>query len=394
MRKCVGVDAEKRMSKQLSYKFIKMKFKNLLFILFLFLENSNLIIAQRLNGGQEMRPGQSVYCSNRHYFMTYQTDGNFVVYRSRDNFALWSTKTYGQPAGRLTMQEDGNLVVYKPDGSAIWASVKNWGNPCRGQYLIMQDDGNAVVYDNRGNAVWASGTYREAINEDKEGWDCRRINGSNSIASRRTTFNPSIHGFQFYNDFVSEFAGIRFGGLCGGMCYSALDYFNNNIPIPTLNSTPANGTPLRTYIYNRQQNSTLDNIDKWGELGVNPFGWRTGEFFNWGLQGFNGGRLEELRAEIDAGRPAPLGLFKGGNGGFANHHQVLAIGYDLGRYTGNLGQYKEELKIFIYDPNFPLRIMTLVPNLSNATYYYLEDTRCSWLTYFVDKRYRVASPPR
>ncbi len=209
-----------------------------------------------------------------------------------------------------------------------------------------------------------------------------------------TRFNPALHGFRFRNDFVTNFAGIDFSGLCGGMAYAALDYFNHNRPVPTRRSTPANGTPLRQYIYDRQQNSTFDNLDKWAELSVNPFGWRTGEFFNWGLQGFNGGRLQELRAEIDNGRPVPLGLYKGGNGGFVTHHQVLAIGYDLGRYTGDLGQNKEDLKIYVYDSNFPSRTMTLVPNLGNATYYYVEEPSCSWLTYFVDKKYRLATPPR
>lgn len=76
------------------------------------------------------------------------------------------------------------------------------------------------------------------------------------------------------------------------------------------------------YIYNRQVTSITENLDKWAELGFNPFGWRTNEFFNWGLQGFNGGRPQELREQIEAGRPVPLGLFKAGNGGVGPHHQV------------------------------------------------------------------------
>ncbi|MBC7776694.1 MAG: hypothetical protein H7246_14770 [Phycisphaerae bacterium] len=214
---------------------------------------------------------------------------------------------------------------------------------------------------------------------------------------RMTNFNPVLHGFKFRNDFISNFAGFDFSGLCGGMAYSALDYFNNNITIPSLTTPPANGTVLRQYIYNRQQNATNDNLDKWGELSFNPFGSRTMEFFNWGLQGFNGGRLQELRAEIDNGRPVPLGLYKGGNGGFTYHHQVLAIGYDLGRYTGDLGQYKEDLKIFVYDSNFPGQTKVLRPNLSdpsNPRYVYESDPNCAWLTYFVDRRYRVSTPPR
>ncbi len=209
-----------------------------------------------------------------------------------------------------------------------------------------------------------------------------------------TRFVPSVHGFKFYNDFTTTVAGIDFRGLCGGMAYSALDYFNSGLPIPSETTPPPDGTILRNYIFNRQQNSTLDNLDKWGELTINPFGSRTQEFFNWGIQGYNGGRLEELKNEINAGKPVPLGLYKGGNGGFVTHHQVLAIGYDTGSYNGRFGEGANQVKIFIYDSNFPNRMMTLVPNLGNQTYYYLEDRSCSWLTYFVDRKYRASTPPR
>lgn len=222
---------------------------------------------------------------------------------------------------------------------------------------------------------------------------------SDALANRRmTSFNPATHGFKFINTFTSslDFAGInglRLGGLCGGMVYSALDYFNARQPIPAQTFRPANRTPLQSYIYNRQVSSLQFNIDKWTELFVNPFGWRTSEFFNWGLQGFNGGRVQELKELIDKGIPAPLGLFRAGDGGFVPHHQVLAIGYEMGRYKGDLGQFKEDFKLFIYDPNFPNRIMTLKADAVNLQFYYAEDSRCKWLTYFVDKKYSKASPP-
>src|SRR5690606_35734676 len=131
--------------------------------------------------------------------------------------------------------------------------------------------------------------------------------------------------------------------------------------------------------------------DKWAELGFNPFGARNGEFFNWGLQGFNGGRLQELRAKIDRGHPVPLGLwhYDGHAGG---DHQVLAIGYDTGRYSGDLGRHREDLKIFIYDPNYPNETKVLVPDLRRGGYRYQDEDKL-WLTYFVDGKYRASRPP-
>ncbi|WP_374012682.1 hypothetical protein [Pseudoxanthomonas koreensis] len=213
-------------------------------------------------------------------------------------------------------------------------------------------------------------------------------------APRMTGFDPARHGFAFVNSFDNDVVrelDIRTKGLCGGMTYAALDYYNARAPIPRQTHRPAVNTKLHDFIYDRQVNSIADNADKWAELGFNPFGARNGEFFNWGLQGFNGGRLQELRAKIDRGQPVPLGLwhYDGHSGG---DHQVLAIGYDTGRYTGDLGRYREDLKIFIYDPNYPNETKVLVPDLRRGGYRYQDEDKL-WLTYFVDGKYRASRPP-
>jgi Ricin-type beta-trefoil lectin domain-like len=206
-------------------------------------------------------------------------------------------------------------------------------------------------------------------------------------------FRPVTNGFHFANSFVTDIAGIvKLGGLCGGMALAAADYFIAGKPIPSQTTLPANGTPLQSYIYNRHLNSVGDNAAKWAELFNNPFGWRTSEFFNWGLQGYGGGRLEELVKQIDAGKPVPIGLFSPGNAGFAPHHQVLAIGYHLGCYKGDLGNNKEQVKIFIYDSNFPDIQLTLVPNVSGNFFFYAERPEKKFLTYFVTG-YNPATPP-
>lgn len=220
---------------------------------------------------------------------------------------------------------------------------------------------------------------------------------ADAVSGRRmTNFDPNKHGFAFSNTFQTELflQDMRFGGLCGGMAYSALDYYFANQEAPKQTYRPAVKTPLFERIYSRQQTSTMTNLDKWAELFVNPFGERSDEFFRWGLQKSGGGRLEELCKSIDQGNPCPLGLFKAGNGGTGPHHQVVAYGYELGRYKGDLGQHQADLKIFIYDPNHPKKMMTLVPNLTKKTYYYLEDVKCEWMTYFVDLKYSKTSPIR
>ncbi len=217
------------------------------------------------------------------------------------------------------------------------------------------------------------------------------------IGSRQTTFKPEVHGLKFVNSLQVEAVNdIRMSGFCGGMVYTAMDYFNARKPVPVQTYKPANGTALFDYMWGRQRSSVLDNTDKWTELFVNPFGWRTSEFFNWGIQGFNGGRLQELKTEIDKGKPVPLGLFKPGDGGGGPHHQVLAIGYNGGRYKGDLGAFSEDLEIMVYDPNFPGVTKILKPDPKNYIYYYKDEpknTNCQWQTYFVNKRYGFNTPP-
>ncbi len=226
---------------------------------------------------------------------------------------------------------------------------------------------------------------------------------------RHTGFDPKTDGYNFANtfrnDMIREF-DIRTGGLCGGMVYSALDHFMTNKTMPVQDFRPAVQTKLHDYIYDRQVHSLSENIDKWIELGVNPLGARNSEFFNWGLQANNGGRIQELRQLIDQGKPAPLGLWHA-DGHSGGDHQVLAIGYKMGRYEGNLGAYKEDFEIYIYDPNFPNETQTLKADPQSQTYYYTEtmvwdretDTyskgthKKRWLTYFVDKKYRAKTPP-
>ena len=218
-----------------------------------------------------------------------------------------------------------------------------------------------------------------------------------SPTSRRTTFDPVRHGFQFANTFANNFISEidwRTDGLCGGMVYSALDYFNiRSVRMPDQDWEPAEGMALRQYLYDRQVHSIERNIDKWAELMFNPSGTRNSEFYKWGLEGKPGGRIDELRRDIDAGRPVPLGLMSCDEG-CTGTHQVLAIGYDMGRYRGDLGEHVRDFKIFVYDPNYPGRIMTLTPFPEASRFHYDENHAAQWRTYFVDKKYSPSTPPR
>lgn len=250
-------------------------------------------------------------------------------------------------------------------------------------------------------AIAAGTPWSDAIQRCRRSPVTVRRPSPGEATARSTDFDPSRHGFRFANtfnnDFIREF-DVRTGGLCGGMVYTALDYYLEREPIPAQDYRPPTNSVLHDYIYDRQVHSITDNLDKWIEIGFNPFGARSSEFFRWGLQGFGGGRLQELRALIDRGVPAPLGLYNYGGEDSRGDHQVLAIGYDLGRYKGDLKGPMGDLKIYVYDPNYPGETLTLVPDLTAQGYRYLEassDDRKKglWRTYFVDGKYAAKDPP-
>jgi hypothetical protein len=140
------------------------------------------------------------------------------------------------------------------------------------------------------------------------------------------------------------------------MAFAARDYFEASRPPPPDTSPPSDG-PLFDYVVQRLldsfhlpygparylelMNPALPDGESWlTRMGALPRGraWRTL-------------RVEwpKVRAAIDQGHPAPLGLvrIKSLNPFDLKHnHQVLAYGYDL---TG------ESLVLRIYDPNFPDR---------------------------------------
>jgi hypothetical protein len=209
-----------------------------------------------------------------------------------------------------------------------------------------------------------------------------------------TRFNPATHGFLFANTFTNDLLSVmKTAGLCGGMMYATMDYYLAGRRIPGIDYRPAVGTPLQTYLYDRQVTQLATNADRLAAMiaGAGPLANKR-MYFEAGMKDET---LRDLRAKIDAGTPAILALQNADN---ALGHVVLAIGYDMGRYRGDLGEYKEDLSIFVYDPNHPRETRILTPNVAAQRYVYrntglAEDPNAHWLTYFVDTRYQPTTAP-
>lgn len=169
-------------------------------------------------------------------------------------------------------------------------------------------------------------------------------------------FLPSRNGFHFVNRWPSTPAFwwgvglVRLGlgdagrGLCGGMAFGVRDRFERGTSPPVDTAPPAAGTPLFDEIAHRQ----LDSFDR---LVVVPF-----RFWRMSAQGSCerlraslGEAWPAIRAEIDAGRLAMIGLVRAAGWNplaIGLGHQVVGF-----RYT----ERADRIAIGIYDPNHPDR---------------------------------------
>jgi hypothetical protein len=189
-------------------------------------------------------------------------------------------------------------------------------------------------------------------------------------------FLPSTRGLRFSNHFPPGIAvmsislpglarsipvGDASNGVCGGMVYAAMDLFlaDPRLDVPPDTAPPAAGSPLTGYVTKRLVDSFalgrgLDsNVARYLALMSTP------DRDAWFIDGVGsviaGREWPKIKADVDAGRPSPLGLVGGervwptdfaAKARMLGHcHQVLAYAYTL--------DDAKRLTIRVYDPNDP-----------------------------------------
>lgn len=187
----------------------------------------------------------------------------------------------------------------------------------------------------------------------------RKNTPQRTLQPQAPAFLPSAHGFKFVNHFpgyAPPFDGAKLGslpgvpdyyGLCGGMCFSAADYFTAGKAIPSTTSPPLKNSPLYDSLFERQ-------VDSFGVAGLT-----VSTFLAWmalpddtliGTQASTFDEIEEVLARLKKGKLAVLGLVIASTpqGGMVwENHQVLAYGTE--KVSPSV------LKLRIYDPNYPGR---------------------------------------
>ena len=106
-----------------------------------------------LAAGARLYPGQAVQSLDHRFALTYQTDGNLVLY-GPGGVPRWSTQAFSSP-GYAEMQVDGNFVAYASNGTPIWASGTSGA---RGATLVVHNDGQVDIRTPEGLVIWQTGT--------------------------------------------------------------------------------------------------------------------------------------------------------------------------------------------------------------------------------------------
>jgi hypothetical protein len=171
-------------------------------------------------------------------------------------------------------------------------------------------------------------------------------------------FVPSIHGFNFQNNFpgipflihknliINDLVHRLFFrknsyGLCGGMCFTALDYFYSGKELPCIDSPPKVGSFLHSHIFKRQNHT------------YGRFGRFISKFTFWSLssdiqlQGKTYKEFSDIRLSLDKNEPVVIGLIYvhiSRSIAIWSNHQVIAYRYEVDL---------EKNTVYLYDPNSP-----------------------------------------
>ena len=121
--------------------------------------SSNTSYNTYITRGQSLRKGQSIYSPNGDYHLTFQSDGNLVLY-DKNKRAIFNTGTQGKGT-TCSLQEDGNLVVYDGVNRALWYSQtqasfdrKFASSDWKPYKLTVSNNGTVQLVSSTGRVAW------------------------------------------------------------------------------------------------------------------------------------------------------------------------------------------------------------------------------------------------
>ncbi len=187
-----------------------------------------------------------------------------------------------------------------------------------------------------------------------------------------TAFDPKKHGYHFSNNDIKwSILFIKGTALCGGMCYSALDFYYCRRALPPGKTVPPEGTPIHDYIYDRQTTAHGNTIFRFARA--------------WGSDYKKAYQPREEYAKLKTilGHRSPVPICTANNG---KGHHLIAIGCG-----SNYPVIPEQIKISAYDPNSPDKVATIIYDEERRAF---KNSEGGWSEeLFVDDGYSVQPPP-
>jgi hypothetical protein len=167
-----------------------------------------------------------------------------------------------------------------------------------------------------------------------------------------TKFDPLVHGFKFVNrfDFPDLFKstltffphkgiGDILYGLCGGMCFAAIDYFQAGKPVIPEKNEELIPLYLFEFLWERQTDTltwpVIERLVAWSIYSSTQMAKLMAK-----------DEIPAVMKSIDAGSPCVLLVMRSQGFQLTQNHQVVATAYELNPDT-------KDLAIQLYDPNHP-----------------------------------------
>jgi hypothetical protein len=171
-------------------------------------------------------------------------------------------------------------------------------------------------------------------------------------------FTPLVHGFNFQNQFSGLpclfHKNLKFFylvhqllfrknsyGLCGGICFAALDYFYSGREIPLIDLNLGVSKFLHSYLFRRQN----DTYGVFGKIVLKFALWTL--MSDATLQNKTHREFSNIKLSLNQNKPVVLGLVYvhiSKSLAIWSNHQVIAYSYQDDGQTNTL---------YLYDPNFP-----------------------------------------
>ncbi|KAK3804969.1 MAG: hypothetical protein JOS17DRAFT_816237 [Linnemannia elongata] len=215
-----------------------------------------------------------------------QSDGNFVGYNIKAGYAISSTQSQGRGTKgdySISFQTDGNLVIYDKNGVATWSSASYFGAPDAFRLKVASwqfQNGQMYLSDSVGRAVW--GTYPAIAHQD--------------VRIQQKNMNGAVSGYCVdvqVGELVDKGGGFSYLNVCNGSDQQRWNIFTDgsirNKRSGLCLNAPILGDEQRVYldpcnrneksqqwqlrgdgtITNRYQNRCLDNREQKLQVG-NP----------------------------------------------------------------------------------------------------------------------------